>query len=699
MDPRERTIGEARALDKQGRTDDAVRMLVAAGCSDEAARMLAHHGRHAEAGGVLLTGIDLGTLDAAKRKQVLLAAIYFQKAGDTRRAVDLFLGVGERMRAIEALERAGDHANAEVVRQGGTPGTSSSSSSRGTAVGGTATSAIAAQKLEAAGELERAMRTYVELKRFADAGRLALKLNRIGEAANLFATGGMPYEAAECYGRAGDTGKVLENLVRVPRDDPRYRVAATRAAKLAAELNVLDLAFESFVSKFLSTGPGSIEEAEAYLAAATLFDRHDFPQYAAEALRKIVAKDPKFRDAAAKLADIEQRLRSGNMSLEKILREEDSFRGRPRAASRPVTPPGAIPPPPPPAAPPTARPLTPPPLAPQPRPLTPPETRPESSEPTIPPDSSTMLPGEPTIPPVQRSGTLFVAGSSGSADQLNADAPAVAIFALGSTVAGRYRLERQLGVGGTSVVFKARDLELDVDVALKVFRQVTTEDSLFLGRIKQELRLSRQLSHPNIIRIYDIGDERGHRYISMELLVGGDLLVWLSENSPTMEERRDVLVQACEGLHEAHERGVVHRDVKPENVFVTKAGVVKVMDFGLAKETSHVSGLSRVGMIAGTPEYMAPEQINDFSAVSPATDVYSMGVVAYRVFTGTLPFVAKELMPLLLSHVNAAVPKPSSRLPDFPRKLEAVILRCMEKDPAKRYATAKDLADALRAAL
>jgi len=153
-------------------------------------------------------------------------------------------------------------------------------------------------------------------------------------------------------------------------------------------------------------------------------------------------------------------------------------------------------------------------------------------------------------------------------------------------------------------------------------------------------------------------------------------------------------VQACRGLQAAHDAGVIHRDVKPDNFFVTESGVLKVMDFGIAKHHAAV-GVTVAGSIAGTPQYMSPEQIGNFSAVTPATDLYALGICAYELFTGALPFTHAELVPLLMMHVNQAPEPPRKKNPTVPEELEQIILRLLAKDPARRLPSCAALADEL----
>ena len=265
-------------------------------------------------------------------------------------------------------------------------------------------------------------------------------------------------------------------------------------------------------------------------------------------------------------------------------------------------------------------------------------------------------------------------------------------FAVGNTIAGRYRLDAELGQGGMAIVYRAHDLELEEDIALKVFLQQVLDPKMqeeSLGRFKQELKLSRQLTHPNIIRLYDIGLYHGHRYISMELL-RGSVLEDLLDKPMEFERGMGYLVQACVGLQAAHDKGVVHRDIKPDNLFVTTEGTVKVMDFGIAKNTAG-RGLTIAGMTAGTPEYMAPEQISGFSSVTGAADMYSLGMIAYRMFTGRVAFEHEELTPLLMMHLQVP-PKPPRQLnPQIPEELEKTILKLLAKKPEERFRSCNEL--------
>jgi serine/threonine-protein kinase len=268
---------------------------------------------------------------------------------------------------------------------------------------------------------------------------------------------------------------------------------------------------------------------------------------------------------------------------------------------------------------------------------------------------------------------------------------------VGSVVASRYRLDKMLGEGGSAVVFQAHDLELDEPVALKLFGHTASAEER-VARFKMELSLSRQLTHPNIIRLFDLGADGPWRYLTMELLEGTDVASHIDRLGGAMplSEGLAVMLQACEGLQAAHDRGVIHRDVKPQNLFMTTSGTVKLMDFGIAKRerTQHIT---TEGVIAGTPEYMSPEQINGFSTVTHLTDIYGLGATAFTVFTGRPPFTAPEVMAVLMAQMNSPPPSPRERNPKIPVELENVMLKLMEKNPANRFQSCRALAQELMA--
>ena len=273
-------------------------------------------------------------------------------------------------------------------------------------------------------------------------------------------------------------------------------------------------------------------------------------------------------------------------------------------------------------------------------------------------------------------------------------------FEIGALIADRYHIEARIGRGGIATVFRARDLDLGETVAIKVYGGAITDD-IQLARFRQELRIARQILHRNVIRVYDIGVAYGRRYISMEHLTGGTIngLMRLSRANQVVDplpihDAIEYLIQACNGLEAAHALDVIHRDVKPDNLFVTADGVVKVVDFGTAKHLE-ITGITPDGLVSGTPEYMAPEQFRQFSEVTPAADIYALGICAYQMVSGRLPFCDDSLMQLLFKHLQSAPVPPRTHNPAVSEALEAAILRAIAKRPEARFENCAAFARAL----
>jgi serine/threonine-protein kinase len=267
----------------------------------------------------------------------------------------------------------------------------------------------------------------------------------------------------------------------------------------------------------------------------------------------------------------------------------------------------------------------------------------------------------------------------------------------GSTIDGRFRLGPKIGQGGMAAVFQAHDLELGEDIAIKFFSHATADEAL-VNRFRQEVAILRRLNHPNIVRLFEFGTYGDYKFVVMELLRGQDLGAVLQAGSRTLPVAEGIayLVQACEALQLAHDNGIIHRDIKPGNLFVTDSKALKVMDFGISKRIGAPS-LTQTGWIAGTPEYMAPEQVSDFRRVTHLADLYALGCVAYRMFTGRPPFVHPDTVPLLVMHVSEPPTPPRKLNPGLPQKLEDVILRLLAKPPEARVQSCRALADLLRA--
>ncbi len=293
-----------------------------------------------------------------------------------------------------------------------------------------------------------------------------------------------------------------------------------------------------------------------------------------------------------------------------------------------------------------------------------------------PPDAHAELPDLPDLPPAPRlldpEELLPVAGGR----------PMSGVFSVGTLVEGRYELVERIGRGGTSAIFKALDTVLGDHIALKAFLQAIPDENMD-RRIRRELKMARGLTHPNIVRVHELGSQQGFRYITMELLEGTDLRDKMRDDLPGARGI-DYLIQVCDGLAAAHAQGIVHRDVKPENCFVTRSDVVKLLDFGIAKIVA-APGATMSGAILGTPTYISPEQITDYSFVTHKADMYSLGVVAYEMFAGAPPFGPAEPMALLRMHMEDTPRSPRALQPSIPVPLEQTILRLLEKEPARRH--------------
>jgi len=723
LEERRKAIEGAKVLERHGRHDSAVQLLSKAGAFDEAARVLSGQRRFKDAAELLMKSLEVppdqvGTLNPEGKKLALMAAVCYSRAGNTSEAVELFVALKEHQRAAQLLEKAGDTVGAaRVLASAGRKLGSSAAAARG--VGGAAITLEGAQKLEAQGKHQLAIQAYVWLNRYGEAGRVAQQIGKIADAASFYAEAGMVYEAGNCYFQAGDSGKAIENLIRVPRDHRHYRAACIEVARMAAELSYVGLKMDHFLARFIEEGPQDAREQESFYLLSKVYQQHDLMENAKEVLKKLLARSP-YRDAAAKLAALEKGTGAHSAQYERILKDEVAHQevGLPSRTGPARVPVLDAPFPDLPPLPETAKPAAAPiPLVSQ---VASAPVAAAGPRPTAQRNATEQMLGRDVGEDVERIArevssdgaggsasvgrTLFAVGTPAASRPTSAEgnrvAPAAVPFELsgslrlqrGSILAERYRLEEKIGQGGMAMVFRATDLELSEEIALKVFNPAN-EDEQALSRFRQEVQLSRKLVHPNVVRLFDMGIFNGRRFITMELLVGSDLKHQLI--GPMLVERGlGYLIQACAGLQAAHERGIIHRDIKPENLFITGEGVVKVMDFGIAKRQL-AKGVTVAGMVAGTPEYIAPEQIDNFTSVTPATDQYSLGVVAYEMFTGRLPFHSPELVPMLMMHINQAPPPPRSINPALPEALDQLLLKLLEKKPERRFPDCNALAQAL----
>lgn len=271
-------------------------------------------------------------------------------------------------------------------------------------------------------------------------------------------------------------------------------------------------------------------------------------------------------------------------------------------------------------------------------------------------------------------------------------------FLLGKTL-GRYEVVAHIGHGGMAEVYLGQQVNLDRHVAIKVLHPFLADEVGFVTRFQREAQLVATLRHPNIVQVYDFDydDEFEVYYMVMEYIKGTTLKERLQSGDISLEDGVFVAAGVADALYYAHQRDMVHRDVKPANIMFTEEGQPVLADFGIARMLS-VSGLTASGAMVGTPAYMAPE-IGVGEPATASADIYSLGVVLYQMVTGRLPFEAEIPMSLVMKHINDPVPPPTKFVPDIPSELETVILATLGKRPSERYVTAGELAVALRQAL
>ncbi len=282
--------------------------------------------------------------------------------------------------------------------------------------------------------------------------------------------------------------------------------------------------------------------------------------------------------------------------------------------------------------------------------------------------------------------------ASGPASIHSTESSDGARFPAGTIFADRYRIVSLLGRGGMGEVYKAEDLKLKQIVALKFLPQAVSMDGAALARFQNEVRITRQISHPNVCRVYDIGETQGMHFLSMEFIDGEDLSVLLRRIGRLPSDKaNEIARQICAGLAAAHDNGVLHRDLKPANIMIDGRGRARVTDFGVSVVAREVQGAEAM---SGTPAYMAFEQLTG-KEVTQKSDIYSLGLVLYELFTGKRAYNSDNLIELMSMHEASSPTSPSSHVQHLDPLVERVILRCLEKDPKKRPASAIQVAAAL----
>src|SRR6266568_819381 len=300
------------------------------------------------------------------------------------------------------------------------------------------------------------------------------------------------------------------------------------------------------------------------------------------------------------------------------------------------------------------------------------------------PDSPTMVEGAPLSPPMRSS--AFRSGFGGQS-----------LLTPGAVLGQRYVILQILGQGGMGAVYKARDREVDRVVALKVIRPDLAGNSSIIDRFKQELVLSHQVTHKNVVRIYDLGEADGVKFITMEYIEGKDLRTLIQETTAfSPEEAVEIMRQVCRALEAAHAVGVIHRDLKPQNIMRDNQGRVVVMDFGLARSIESTDGMTQTGAVVGTMEYMSPEQ-GLGKQLDERSDLYAAGLIFYELLTGKMPYKADSALASLLKRTQERAAPVSQHDSSIPRSLSNMVAKCLEPKVEHRYQRVSEILAELEA--
>ena len=267
---------------------------------------------------------------------------------------------------------------------------------------------------------------------------------------------------------------------------------------------------------------------------------------------------------------------------------------------------------------------------------------------------------------------------------------------IGSFLSDRYEILSKVGAGGMSDVYKAKDHILSRFVAIKVLKQEFSEDSSFVTKFRAEAQSAAGLEHPNIVNIYDVGSENGLYYIVMEYVEGITLKTYIEKKGQlSFKESASIAIQVARGIEAAHNKNIIHRDIKPQNIIISTDGKVKVTDFGIAKATSSNTISSDV---MGSVHYASPEQARN-GFVDGRSDIYSLGIVMFEMVTGRVPFDGDTTVAVALQHLQEEIARPSIYAPDLPISFEKIILKCTQKTPDRRYQTIEELLTDIRRSL
>ena len=277
-------------------------------------------------------------------------------------------------------------------------------------------------------------------------------------------------------------------------------------------------------------------------------------------------------------------------------------------------------------------------------------------------------------------------------DSLDAQVAAPPSPSKGATVLGEYKLLKKLGQGGMGAVYKAQHLEENRIVAVKVLAKELASKPAYVQRFQREARAMQKVDHPHVLTCLTVGEARGYHYIAMEFVEGGSVENWLKKLGRfSIGDALHLVLKTAEGLQHAHDKGLIHRDIKPDNILLTKDGVVKIADLGLAKDTDDDQSLTKTGAGAGTPIYMAPEQARDVKHVDSRVDIYALGVMMYVFLTGKAPFEGATLVELTTAKEKGKFDPMRKHNEEVPAKLDLIVDKMLAKDPKHRYASCDEI--------
>ena len=267
---------------------------------------------------------------------------------------------------------------------------------------------------------------------------------------------------------------------------------------------------------------------------------------------------------------------------------------------------------------------------------------------------------------------------------------------IGMMLGDRYEILEKIGTGGMSDVYKAKDHKLNRFVAVKVLKQEFSENTSFVSKFRVEAQAAASLMHPNIVNVYDVGEENGVHFIVMELVEGITLKKYIEKKARlSVKEAVSIAIQACMGLEAAHNNHIIHRDIKPQNIIISKEGKVKVTDFGIAKAATSNTITSNV---MGSVHYTSPEQARGGYS-DERSDIYSMGITLFEMLTGRVPFNGDTTVAIAIKQIQEPMPSPRDFVPEIPVSVEQIVLKCTQKSPDRRYQSVGDLISDLKKSL